>query len=262
MRRLSLTIALVLLSTLLVRAQVVVTDPAVTIRNSVTAALNEYLQRLHGQQSARLLQMAQRLSQLTNLGKYAVMDTPEWRIHDFFSDAVLFARDYHAALNYGDASGNAYLGITIPLVTAFDRVTQLPLAAQRQFAARLATVNLSDATVISSTNDDGLLRYNGRKVQEAFEGLQLDVTDPSQDQSATAVLEKVSGAALISARQRQARTAFLTGIVEQLIVDTKRARDTDAASLNMQLTTWRDGRAANDAFVAGTGDALRTWRQP
>jgi len=50
--------------------------------------------------------------------------------------------------------------------------------------------------------------------------------------------------------------------VEQLIVDTKRARDTDAASLNMQLTTWRDGRAANDAFVAGTGDALRTWRQP
>ena len=67
MRRLSLTIALVLLSTLLVRAQVVVTDPAVTIRNSVTAALNEYLQRLHGQQSARLLQMAQRLSQLTDL---------------------------------------------------------------------------------------------------------------------------------------------------------------------------------------------------
>jgi len=25
---------------------------------------------------------------------------------------------------------------------------------------------------------------------------------------------------------------------------------------------WRDGRAANEAFVAGTGDALRTWRQP
>ena len=67
MRRLSLTIALVLLSTPLVRAQVVVTDPAVTIRNSVTAALNEYLQRLHEQQSARLLQMAQRLSQLTDL---------------------------------------------------------------------------------------------------------------------------------------------------------------------------------------------------
>jgi len=51
-------------------------------------------------------------------------------------------------------------------------------------------------------------------------------------------------------------------IVEQLLVETKRARDTDAALLNMQLTTWRDGRAVNDAFVSGTGDALSTWRQP
>jgi hypothetical protein len=32
--------------------------------------------------------------------------------------------------------------------------------------------------------------------------------------------------------------------------------------MNMQLVTWRDGRAANEAFAAGTGDALRTWRQP
>jgi hypothetical protein len=26
--------------------------------------------------------------------------------------------------------------------------------------------------------------------------------------------------------------------------------------------TWRDGRAANQAFVAGAGEAVRTWRQP
>jgi hypothetical protein len=30
----------------------------------------------------------------------------------------------------------------------------------------------------------------------------------------------------------------------------------------MQIATWRDGRAAANAFVAGSGDALRTWRQP
>ena len=86
--------------------------------------------------------------------------------------------------------------------------------------------------------------------------------DPSEEQSATAVLEKLSGAALIGARQRQARAELLVGIVEQLLVDSKRARDTEASVMNMQLATWRNGRAANDAFVAGTGDALRTWRQP
>jgi hypothetical protein len=72
----------------------------------------------------------------------------------------------------------------------------------------------------------------------------------------------MSGAALIGARQRQARIQLLVGVVEQLLVDTKRARDTDMATLTMQMVTWRDGRAANEAFVAGSGDALRTWRQP
>jgi hypothetical protein len=32
--------------------------------------------------------------------------------------------------------------------------------------------------------------------------------------------------------------------------------------MNMQLVRWRDAQAANEAFVAGSGDALRTWRQP
>jgi len=30
----------------------------------------------------------------------------------------------------------------------------------------------------------------------------------------------------------------------------------------MQIGTWRDARSANEAFVAGTADALRAWRQP
>ena len=32
--------------------------------------------------------------------------------------------------------------------------------------------------------------------------------------------------------------------------------------MNMQLTAWRERAAANQAFVAGAGDALGTWRQP
>ena len=50
--------------------------------------------------------------------------------------------------------------------------------------------------------------------------------------------------------------------VEQLLAKGKRQRDTEATTMNMQLVTWRDGRAVNDAMAVGTGDALRTWRQP
>jgi hypothetical protein len=71
----------------------------------------------------------------------------------------------------------------------------------------------------------------------------------------------LSGAALIGTRQRQARTQLLAGVLEQLLVDSKRARDTESGTLNMQIEQWRVGRAANEAFVVGSGDALRAWRQ-
>src|SRR5207248_6435448 len=118
----------------------------------------------------------------------------------------------------------------------------------------LATVDVADAVAMSTMNDTGLLRFNGRREEAAIEALESQVIDPSQEQSTTAVLEKISGAGLIAARQRQARTQFIAGIVEQLLIDTKRARDTEATAINMQLTAWRDGPSVNAAFAAGTGD--------
>ena len=59
-----------------------------------------------------------------------------------------------------------------------------------------------------------------------------------------------------------AANQLLSHALEQLLARSKRQRDTEAATLNMQLTTWREAEAANRAFAAGTGDALRTWRQP
>jgi hypothetical protein len=130
-------------------------------------------------------------------------------------------------------------------------------------ASRLATLELADAIAISAINDTGSLRLTGRKQElAAIDALETQVIDPSDTQSTTAVLDKISGAVLIGARQRQARSQLLAAFVEQLLVDSKRDRDADTAAMNMQLVNWRDGRAANEAFVAGTGDALRNWRQP
>ena len=243
-------------------AQWVVYDPAVTYRNSVTAVLKEVLVRLQQQQHSELRRMAHRLSMFTSLAKYRVPDPPRWRTHDFEGPAFLFARDYHAALNYGDGSGRSYLGISHPLIDPTSGIGRLPAVARRALSSHLATLDLTDAAVIAATHDTGQLRYNGRRELAAIEALERDVTNDSLEQSTTAVLDKISGAGLIGARQRQARIQLLDGVVEQLLVENKRARDTEAAAMNMQLTAWRDRAAANQAFVAGTGDALRTWRQP
>jgi hypothetical protein len=47
-----------------------------------------------------------------------------------------------------------------------------------------------------------------------------------------------------------------------LLVDNKRARDTEAAVMNMQLERLKYGRAAGASVVAGAANELRTWKQP
>jgi hypothetical protein len=242
------------------RAQIVVHDAAVTARNAATAIAQEFLLQVQDEQHRKLRRMAQRLSLHTDLRKYVLQEPPRWRTHDF--ESFLYANPYHAALNYGDATGAAYQAVTLPVVASATLLGRLAPTARPWFTSRLATVDLTDALTISSTHASGLLRYTARRELQAIDALERHVIDPSNEQSATAVLDKISGASLIGARQRQARLQFLTGVLEQLLVDSKRARDTEAAMLGMQLTTWREGRAANEAFMSGTGQALRTWRQP
>src|SRR3954467_3027071 len=264
MRRLiSLATAIVLLGCIAAQAQITVFDPAITIRNTTTAILKELLANPQEHQRRQIRRMSRRLSLFTDLQKYKLPEPPPWPTHNFnHPDDVLTARVYHAALNYGDSSGNAFRGVSVPLIDVRALFGEEDPTAVREFAARLATINVADATAISATNDTGHVRYNGRREQAAINQLGGDVLDPSNEQSATAVAEKLSGSALIAARQRQARAELLGGIGEQLLVDSKRSRDTEASLMNMQLTTWRIARPVNAAFGAGAGDALRTWRQP
>src|SRR5439155_11223478 len=114
----SLTVIVLLLVSIVgwpVRAQIVVTDPAVTLRNSITAMIQELVFNIQREQRRQIRRMARRLTLFTNLDKYALTDTPRWRIHDFQTDAVLFAHNCHAALNYGDPNGSAYLRVTEPI---------------------------------------------------------------------------------------------------------------------------------------------------
>ena len=256
-------LALVLVGALPAAAQLSVYDPAVTARNIATAIVKEYLVTTQRNQQEQLERMSRRLSRLTNLGKYSLPNPPAWRTHDLGDEGTSsLARDYRGALSYGDRTGRAILAVSHDVQNTVGLLNRLSPAAVQALRARLATLEVADAALIASTHDAGLTRFNGRRELAAIEALEGHVIDPNAQHSATAVLEKINGSSLIGARQRQARLQLLASLVEELLVATKRARDADAAAMNMQLTTWRDGQAANHAFVAGSGDALRTWRQP
>ena len=101
-RLLLLTVILVLTAQS-TRAQIPVTDVAVTFRNAATAVAKEYLLRVQDEQHRKLRRMAQRLSLFTDLRKYALEEPPRWRTHggDYF-----FANPYNDALIFGDAAGS------------------------------------------------------------------------------------------------------------------------------------------------------------
>src|SRR5438477_12819607 len=69
-RRLVCALALILAGCIAIEAQTVVFDPAVTLRNTVTALAKEYLVNLQQQERRQLDRMSRRLSLFTDLAGY------------------------------------------------------------------------------------------------------------------------------------------------------------------------------------------------
>ena len=245
-------------------AQIVVTDPSTTARNATVAVLKNQILHAVSIQRDRLRDMAQRLSVDIDLRRYAAPKAPLWEMHQGNVDSLAYGSAYRAALESGDAIGDAYLEVVRTRQTARDALAELSPLARGVVSRALATLDAADSANVVGTHQVGLLRARGTSEQRTIDVLESDVIDSSDAQSATAVLDKISAGVLLEAHQKQARLQYLTSIVEQLVIDNKRARDTEAAVLNMQLHRLRLAPLDEDSepLLAGVADELRTWRQP
>jgi len=174
-----------------------------------------------------------------------------------------YGRPWIQALNSGDATGEAYRATTLPLLRPTGMPSRLPASARRAVEQQYATIEITDSVASMGGHQVGLARGYHGWVQEAVQALEGDVLNGLlRYHEMTAILDKIAAGELLGRRQDMLSNQLLSHALEQLLARSKRLRDTEAATMNMQLTTWRDGRAANEAFVAGTGDALKFWRQP
>jgi hypothetical protein len=168
-----------------------------------------------------------------------------------------------AGLNSGDPSGAAYRTTVLPLRSPRDAPVVLSPDAWRSFERQYSTVEITDSAAETAGHQVGLVRSYYERLQRSIDALESDVVNRrSEYHEMTAVLDKIAAGEMIARRQDTAINQLLSDALEQLLARGKSIRDTEATTINMQIGTWRDGRPANDAFVAGTGDALRTWRQP
>jgi hypothetical protein len=174
-----------------------------------------------------------------------------------------YGRPWIQALNSGDATGAAYFATTVPLIRPGATPPTVSAAARRALERQYATIEITDSVATMGGHQVALARgYHGR-LQQAVQALEGDVLNGLlRYHEMTAILDKIAAGELLGRRQDMLSNQLLSHALEQLLARSKRLRDTEAATMNMQLTTWRDARAANEAFVTGTGHALQTWRQP
>lgn len=174
-----------------------------------------------------------------------------------------YGRSWLQGLNSGDPTGTAYWATTLPLERPSALPARLTAAARRTLERQYATIEITDSVAMMGGHQVGALRGYHSQLQRAVEDLEGDVMNGLERyHEMTAILDKVAAGELLGRRQDMAANQLLSHALEQMLARSKRLRDTEASTMNMQLVTWRDGRAANDALVRGTGDALRTWRQP
>jgi len=249
------TVLLVLVATP-VNAQFAVIDPA----NLAQAIL--IVQRTQRQYEELRAQYRTIIRMAQGLGRMDTYRTPPLAMTRHDTGRWTYARQWIAGLNSGDATGAAYLATALPLA-APNVPPRVSAAARRAFERQYATAEITDSVAMMGGHQVGLMRGYYTQLQEAVQALERDVLNSSSSyHELTAILDKVAAGELLGRRQDMATNQLLSHALEQLLARSKRQRDTEASTLNMQIVTWRDGDSANRAFRAGVGDALASWRQP
>lgn len=257
LRPFAIGLILLSLATPPAHAQLAVIDPANLVQAVLIAErAASHLEELRAQYRT-IMRMAQ------NLGNMEGYRIPTIGITRHDPGRWEYGRAWLQGLNAGDAAGSAYWSTTLPLERPGTTTGRLSPGARRAFERQYATVEITDSVAMLGGHQVGLIRGYHGQLQNAVQALEGDVLNGLlRYHEITAILDKIAAGELLGRRQDMAANQLLSHALEQLLVRSKRLRDTEAATLNMQLVTWRDARAANEALVAGVGDALRTWRQP
>jgi conjugal transfer/entry exclusion protein len=239
------------------RAQFAVIDPA----NLAQAILIAERTWNHWDELRQQLETIQRMAQgLGRVDSYRIPTVPIG-VHD--PRRWEYGGPWLEGMNSGDQAGTSYDAITIPLQPPNAGLDRLAATARRAFERQYSTIEITDAVTRMGGHQTALIRAYYERLQRAVEALESDVLNRQpQFHEMTAVLDEIAAGELLGRRQDTASNQLLAHSLEQLLTRSKRLRDTEAATINMQLTTWRDADHVNRAFVAGSGDALRTWRQP
>jgi hypothetical protein len=257
MRRMLVGVLVLTMIAVPAHAQLVVIDPGNLEQTSLIAERTFRAYQNLVAQYETLLRMAQALG---NMDRYRVSPVSASR-HD--PSRWTYGAPWLRGLNSGDLRGELYRQTTRPLASPGGVIERLPTMARKALEHAYATVEITDAVAEIAGNQVAQVRSYSGALQSAIQALEGDVVNPSSRyHELTSELDKIAAGSLLARRQDTATNQLLSHVLEQLLARGKRARDTEAATMNMRLANLRDGRVVGASLIAGAASDLRSWRQP
>jgi hypothetical protein len=160
------------------------------------------------------------------------------------------------AINTGASSGAAWNSATVPLQTYNPIWGSLSVGQQTQFGRRYGSVELTDASASNAMNQVGIVRGNAAATDVAIRKLEAD--SGSNDlglNTEVGVLNQVSAAGVINARQQQSTNQLLASIVDQQTVQSKMAHDAMADGIVISVAAQQSAQQNTSAIWGGTTQA-------
>ncbi len=229
-------------------AQWVVYDPANVIQTTLTA--DRMLRQL--EQLRRQYETLERVA-----GRLGHLD--DYRTEPFAAGRYDIGRpgaELLAALNDGDEAGSRYRAVvsSLPVLVA----SHVPAAARFILDAQHAALDVMDAISGRTVHEAGALRGAMDDLARATAIFERDVLRQTEEESVTAVLDKIAGGGLLQARQSAATHALVALLVEHALAQTMRTRQTEAEAYQMRVGQLNAPRV----FASEGGSIDWTWRQP
>jgi hypothetical protein len=188
--------------------------------------------------------------------------SPFWTFNSLFS-AFPSASPVVGALNTGDPTGSGYRQVVDPLDVPTDVLARMPADLRRRFADNYATIQLADSVAAMGIDQTGTVRANGNSLLQVLQSMEADAFSPAGTyQTQTALLDKINSASVLDLKVAEQTNQFLSDAVEQLVVDNKRKRDSEAKLMNASINQWRYGAAYGQDLFSRTAANIDTWRLP
>jgi hypothetical protein len=170
--------------------------------------------------------------------------------------------EWMRAANTGVGQQAAYRSATIPLQNYAAIWATLTSAQQDQLGRAYGSVEISDAAAMNALRQVGVIRSNSEATNAAIGRLAADASSNSPElNTEVGVLNQVSAAGVIAARQQENTNQLLTALVDQQVAQSKLQRDAIATAISADVAA-RQNAGQNTTAIWGGTTAARLVRLP